>query len=597
MRLTRLRQPSFFLRSLPKSRYHRNISIFPIMNEGRMDYAPVEPLPPYSTTWGDDIVKDDKVNGRKGQVSWFRTFDSLKQRTAPLIRTNSPFLRTKVWPIVKKAKPTKKQSVAFLLLFCFGILPFILVGRFSDSTSWLDVERPFYEIFAAKVISCGDAFGTPKNSTITGIEGLFVLDLTFGSFPFSQAKLIDVAWDLFIGRGCQLIAWLISYTVFSDALLRVIERHPASYQTFTHIALEGPSLASTWALLKDLFRTRSKRTWTLFAYMLLSIVYVLSMPTVLSAMTGYVNTSIGWVDVEDSNEQIIPAANFKAGWFVYSAGNVTLNSTCSASDQIQQWAVLESERDDYCDCMLPNGTVLPIRTWRLRHPGNISRYYRDGYNFTSCNPHFSNNTKTFENYYDKKTHNCKLFSLPRLILADMLAGNATFNITISGHDYNVDTLNYTKGFCNNNKGYTYLELTGRSRCLPDTANPSYKWGFSTMLSGVVIIVNFIWALTMYTVWQDAQFNSTLVKSGYAMTQLRAAFTLATAARAKTGMEDRELLRAETKSLEKELFGTRKKEQAQVDYDIFRGSASDEELDEDGSGLRKRRDFVNEEVRN
>src|SRR5437762_1690841 len=102
------------------------------------------------------------------------------------------------------AKPTKKQSSAFLLLFCLGILPFILVARFSGS----DVGQPFYDIFSAKVISCSHAFEAPQNSTITGIEGLFVLDLTFGSFPFSQAKLVDVAWDLFIGRGCQLIAWL-----------------------------------------------------------------------------------------------------------------------------------------------------------------------------------------------------------------------------------------------------------------------------------------------------------------------------------------------------------------------------------------------------
>lgn len=90
---------------------------------------------------------------------------------------------------------------------------------------------------------------------------------------------------------------------------------------------------------------------------------------------------------------------------------------------------------------------------------------------------------------------------------------------------------------------------------------------------------------MYIIWQDAQFNSKLVKSGYEMTQLRAAFTLATAARWRTGMGSRELVRTDTKKLDEQLYGSKKKMKAEVTYEIFRDEVKDEVGEE---GLRKRR---------
>lgn len=95
-----------------------------------------------------------------------------------------------------------------------------------------------------------------------------------------------------------------------------------------------------------------------------------------------------------------------------------------------------------------------------------------------------------------------------------------------------------------------------------------------MLSGLYVFFHFGWAITMYIVWQDAQFNSSLVKSGYEMTPLRAAFAMAKAAKRKTGMGEKQLVRANTKELEQELYGTRKTKGTKVDHKIF--AESDEE---------------------
>lgn len=104
-----------------------------------------------------------------------------------------------------------------------------------------------------------------------------------------------------------------------------------------------------------------------------------------------------------------------------------------------------------------------------------------------------------------------------------------------------------------------------------------------MLCGVFIFFQFGWALSMYIVWQDAQFNSKVVKSGYKMTQLRAVFTLATAARWRTGLGNRELVKTDAKKLKEQLHGSKKKNRAEVGIEIFEGVGKNKDFDESGDG--------------
>lgn len=89
-----------------------------------------------------------------------------------------------------------------------------------------------------------------------------------------------------------------------------------------------------------------------------------------------------------------------------------------------------------------------------------------------------------------------------------------------------------------------------------------------MMSGIFVFIAFGWSLSMYAVWQDAQFNSALVKSGFDMTPLRAAFAMAKAARKKTGMGEKQLVRADTKDLEKELYGGSETKSTKIEYGLF-----------------------------
>lgn len=152
--------------------------------------------------------------------------------------------------------------------------------------------------------------------------------------------------------------------------------------------------------------------------------------------------------------------------------------------------------------------------------------------------------------------------------------------------YDIQNLNGTYALCYNNEAYDRLSLIGKSRCLPDTANPSYQWGFSTMLSGIFVFIHFGWCMSMYVVWLDAQSTSTLIREGYEMTPLRAAFAIAKAVKRKTGLEEKQLVRHDTKDLNKELYGVGKKEGTKVDYSIFVANAKEDA--EDDRGIRRRR---------
>lgn len=101
-----------------------------------------------------------------------------------------------------------------------------------------------------------------------------------------------------------------------------------------------------------------------------------------------------------------------------------------------------------------------------------------------------------------------------------------------------------------------------------------------------MFIHFGWCLSMYIVWLDAQSKSTLVQEGYGMTPLRAAFAIAKAVKRRTGLEEKQLVRHNTKDLNKELDGARKEKGTEIDYSIF--VANTEEDAEEDRQIRRRR---------
>ena len=154
-----------------------------------------------------------------------------------------------------------------------------------------------------------------------------------------------------------------------------------------------------------------------------------------------------------------------------------------------------------------------------------------------------------------------LVTLGRPSKAHMFAiGNHAYtipaNATSKSIQYEALDLNLQSGYCFEDHGYPLTALLDQTRCLPDTANPSYSWGFSTMLSAIFVFIHLAWCVTMWIVWVDAQVYSTLVKSGYEMSPLRAAFAMAQSASWKTGLSAGQLVRADATEVQQECYGVK-----------------------------------------
>jgi hypothetical protein len=209
-----------------------------------------------------------------------------------------------------------------------------------------------------------------------------------------------------------------------------------------------------------------------------------------------------------------------------------------------------------------------------------SNWYYGSYKalFANCSFTYPNNTQIWNNEYDWHS------PVSPASLDHTYQCNATIPVTVNEKTYDAYDLVTDYGYCYDNVGYNDTYLSDKSRCLPDTANPSYGWGFATLMSGLFIFVTAVWTLSMYVLWQDAQFHCTLVKQGYRLTPLRAAFAMAVAARRRTGLGGRALVREKMGALERELYGKKGTVGTKIEGYLFMENPEEGE-EQDGGVVR------------
>ena len=172
--------------------------------------------------------------------------------------------------------------------------------------------------------------------------------------PFASAKLIDVAFDVVVGRGGQALVALILDKACTKALIRIMEKSSVAYGTYEAITLQPSSVWALWIMFRDFWENEGKRgRWTLLSVMT-STLYVLMFPTLTSAMTGYISTSMPLITLSDGSQrpwrdfsvlsmEIVDGqrlsksfpqlvAGFRVGNFVYPTGNHTCDGVRSITD-------------------------------------------------------------------------------------------------------------------------------------------------------------------------------------------------------------------------------------------------------------------------
>ena len=128
------------------------------------------------------------------------------------------------------------------------------------------------------------------------VQNAFTINMRGAThLTFTEAKAIDVLWQLFVGAGGRLwLAW-VSYKVFMDSLTRLTEQAPISYNLYASLAFSTTSLWTTCIALKGLLFSKGWRTKVFLSWFAMSTIYVLGFPTLMSATAGYVSPSTaGW---------------------------------------------------------------------------------------------------------------------------------------------------------------------------------------------------------------------------------------------------------------------------------------------------------------
>ncbi|KAH8744105.1 hypothetical protein BGZ57DRAFT_862765 [Hyaloscypha finlandica] len=190
-------------------------------------------------------------------------------------------------------------ALGFFLSLCIPlamILP-IIIGTTSGQTK--QSSMPIHNTWCSYGDYGFDGYLEPMSfSTVLNI------DRPFGVLSFGMAKFIDLVWDIVISRGGQALLGWITYTVYTAALMKIMETHIVSYDLYASLTLSPPTLSTIVPVTKGLFRRLGFRRNLLLFWVMLSIAFVSLWPTITNAMTGYVPLNDAMVLLKGQNASV-----------------------------------------------------------------------------------------------------------------------------------------------------------------------------------------------------------------------------------------------------------------------------------------------------
>ncbi|KAF2143148.1 uncharacterized protein K452DRAFT_346889 [Aplosporella prunicola CBS 121167] len=432
----------------------------------------------------------------------------------------------------------RRHAVALTALFIYGLVPLI--------TYFCILKHPFKTV----PMSCSQDF-TTSEETVNHFRfaNLFTVDRTAGNFPFWVAKLIDTAWDLLVSRGMQFLAGLFSYKVFSDVLIRAIEVSPIPYRTFNSISLSSVSASTVVSLFQDIGCYGKGHTLWRFAYMALAMTYVIALPTLFSATTGYISSTSPFTRLPNLSV-FIPTEEKIYNYLGHTFSSNNTNKCLVEEDISTQLRLVNLQQGESHATL-----TMKLHMFTGTHP--TGRFLILDHMMTKNVGWFFPN-ETYRDYPSYDNHNCN-----ETVYVPVGGGNFTFAEIfphLTGYTYQDAT-----PYCYDGVLYNYSQVHDNTRCLPNTdKNASYRWGFSTLLSSIILILHGVWSLSMFAIWLEVQLSSKLLRAGYSLSQLRSIFAIVSAAQETTGKKLEELLSFSVKELEKKLYG----KDAVVEFELF-----------------------------
>jgi hypothetical protein len=197
---------------------------------------------------------------------------------------------------------------------------------FTDGLFYCDTSGEIRYAYASNAFA--------RTSPYWDSELFLSVTMGFHGLTFTQAKAIDICFDLVVGRGLQVLLALATYPVLRRAVLRSMEVREFSLALVLPFFMERLSVFALWAMIANMrvnrkekpepesgeriTRSRFRIDWRIVLILLVGC-YVLAVPTFLSAMTSYqargqpffpVDNGLSYLSVENI---IIPDAFVEGG--------------------------------------------------------------------------------------------------------------------------------------------------------------------------------------------------------------------------------------------------------------------------------------------
>ncbi|EQB50638.1 hypothetical protein CGLO_09894 [Colletotrichum gloeosporioides Cg-14] len=358
-------------------------------------------------------------------------------------------------------------------------------------------------------------------------SGFFQITMAWGTMTFANAKFADVAWDVVFGRGGQaLLAW-ISWSIFSDYVTTSMEVSPVTYETFWTVFLDGsPTFWSTWYLMRDFSRSHGLRSRFAMIFMIVVAIFILSFPTLGSAMSGYQANSGAFVRGADG--EMLKFSDFDMIAYIIHDGDrvnltkdypVTFARSNYDTEQLlgntlggyypNSWYGWSFYGSSNCEEDQEYSNEERNKLWQERYPlncrcslhGSVSNYTKEHGFFG-----LQNNNSTFMNQtLSSPTLNISAFYLPERYNT-VFGNNWTDPRTNTQPFSDRSKVTYTYNMGNDTYDLNYIRSNGT--CQPVTeidkinasARETYQWGFSYIQLFIMLLLLILWTLGMSAMW-------------------------------------------------------------------------------------------------
>lgn len=140
-------------------------------------------------------------------------------------------------------------------------------------------------------------------ATTTGLESYFLINVRLNKrFTYTNARLVDLCWDIVIGQGGRFLhGWILYYYVISPNITRIMERGAVPYELYADLSFDTSSLQSLWTLFRSFPRMYGGRSIFSMIWYIFAIGYVLSFTALWDASTGYLNPTTRYYRMPDGS--------------------------------------------------------------------------------------------------------------------------------------------------------------------------------------------------------------------------------------------------------------------------------------------------------